>query len=324
MPWEPWLRTEQRTLARYATPEAAKLLPQLPANPADLRADLDGKLKTLRLIYDTLCSGAIQYDRAPVSLEQGEQRIRQPIEIMRPPNQGTCLDLALLAAGVCLHYDLLPLLILIKGHALIAVSRLQYQRDLTFQSREELRAFSTGLLPAENGAILRSLIDNGQYAALECTGCAYTQALDTTLPEGRGRYSGRMPFERALDAGREQLDLAERPFLYALDIASLHPVRPPYPIDLPYERAEAPRQAEPLVSATAEPAQQPGTRTAEVQRQSLRRRLEHLEQEHTAVDQQLSTTLNAGDRLRLQRQLEAIAQEMQQVEAKLQKLVTHT
>jgi len=41
------------------------------------------------------------------------------------------------------------------------------------------------------------------------------------MPEGQGRVGGILPFARALEAGIKQLEVRERPLLYALDIATL-------------------------------------------------------------------------------------------------------
>lgn len=279
MPWEPWLTTEERTLARYASPDSARLL-QLPpgSNPADFRADEDGKYLTLQLLYEALAGSGINYDLEPFSLQTGFQRIRPPTQILGPPRQGTCLDLALLVAGLCMHYELLPLIVALKGHALVAVSRNLYHRDAGGSRREELRFFEHGMLPEGQLEALRELVDTGEYMALECTGFAFARNLSEQVPEGAGRFSGRMPFERALDAGREQLDVATRPFLFALDVFELRRVGlEPYTIDA----AAPPRDNEARLAPAPElgragdaPAEQPGP--AAVIEEGERRHLEGL------------------------------------------------
>jgi hypothetical protein len=239
MTWEPWQFTEQRTLARYATPEAVRLLslPIHEPNLRDLYRDRDGKREVVRLIYNAMCLCQINYASDPSNSEAGSQIIRQPRAILDPPHEATCLDLALLFGGIYLYYDLLPLIVLTKGHAFLAVSCIQCQSDLRQPARrDEIRFFDRGLLPKEQTQILRDLIDRGIYLALECTGCAYTNVPgDTPERKGRnrkGRTSGRMPFARAVDAGREQLDVPERPFEYALDLHELHLHGfPAYPLD---------------------------------------------------------------------------------------------
>jgi predicted component of type VI protein secretion system len=223
-------------------------------------------------------------------------------------------------SGLCIHYDLLPLLVLVKGHALVAVSRKQYLRDTLHQPPDELQSFIRGLLQADRGSILRTLVHNKAYMALECTGFAATQALANTMPEGRGREptSGHLAFERAVEAGREQLDLAERPFLYALDVVSLHRQQSPYGISLPYELAETERSSAPAPrSGQAAPI---ASRAATIQRQSLQKRLEALEQEYQAVDSQFNSTIDAGMRVRLQARLDGLSQEIQQADEALQRL----
>lgn len=57
MEWEPWPYSEKRTLARYANPLAAALLPLPPPDaprPLDLPTALDGKRVALRQIYERL------------------------------------------------------------------------------------------------------------------------------------------------------------------------------------------------------------------------------------------------------------------------------
>jgi hypothetical protein len=72
-----------------------------------------------------------------------------------------------------------------------------------------------------------------EYAWVECTGAAASQSLAATFPEGQGRDAGgRMSFERACEAGSQQIRQAtrlateparpdQREFLYALDIQDL-------------------------------------------------------------------------------------------------------
>ena len=69
------------------------------------------------------------------------------------------------------------------------------------------------------------MVDDGSFVAVECTGFARSTLLaagDPALPENRGRVDGLLPYERALAAGREQLQLPGRPFRFAIDVAVAH------------------------------------------------------------------------------------------------------
>ena len=63
---------------------------------------------------------------------------------------------------------------------------------------------------------------------MECTGLAHTglaqsKSLPESVPEGIGRTDdGLMPFDRAVTAGREQLDRVDRPCRFAIDVAVAH------------------------------------------------------------------------------------------------------
>src|SRR5262249_22976926 len=70
---------------------------------------------------------------------------------------------------------------------------------------------------------LRELVESGAYLAMECTGFAQSKSLPNSVPEGFGRTNdGLMPFDRAVTAGREQLDRADSPFRFAIDVAVAH------------------------------------------------------------------------------------------------------
>jgi len=319
MPWEPWQQTEQRTLARYANPEAVKLLPKLSTNPSDLRADADGKLKTLKLIYDTLSMCAINYDVEPTNPLDSRQVIRQPATILGPPHQATCLDLALLFSGLYLHFDLIPLLILLKQHALIAVSTTNYRRDLKDQDRDELMFFDQGLLPHAKAAALQDLIERKRFVAMECTGVAFAEALSDTQTEGRGRVSGRMPFERAVIAGREQLLRDERPLQYALDVVEVHRILVPYPIDLP-QPGETFRPGLGLAQTSSAAPSTFNSSVKALKQKTLIRRITSLIEEYEAINRQAESTIDEGIRLRLIRQSNYKIAEIESAESELQAL----
>jgi len=216
MTWE-WPKANEKDLVRYVSAESVKWV-TLPINRLDLTKQPDGRRLLVRAIYRVLSEKGIRYAPQLYDPSDAIQPIRTPAEIFEAPQEGTCLDLAALFCGLCLGNDLLPLLIVIKGHAFAAVSLKHELKDWNSLDRAERNIFETN--PLTDVKRLRELIDTGQYLAVECTGFAQSQILPETVPEGVGRVgNGLLPFERAVAAGREQLDQVDRPFSYALDIA---------------------------------------------------------------------------------------------------------
>ena len=215
MSWE-WPNTDWKGLARF-TPATQV---ELPISRYDQSQDAKGRRKLVDAVYSTLLEKGVRYALEKYNSADPTQLIRTPSEIVGQ-KEGTCLDLALFFCGVCLGCELLPLVILIEGHALAAVSLnydIRTKDDLT---RSERRYFKDGLLT--NTEALRQMVDGGAYLAVECTGFAETEKLPQSLPEGVGRnFKGLLSFERAVDAGSEQLSREDRPFLFALDIAAAH------------------------------------------------------------------------------------------------------
>jgi hypothetical protein len=75
-----------------------------------------------QVIYNTLVEQKIQYAPEKYHPSAAKHEIRTPAEILKAPGEGTCLDLATLFCGLCLGNELLPVLIVLEGHALVAVS----------------------------------------------------------------------------------------------------------------------------------------------------------------------------------------------------------
>ena len=219
--WPQWSRVDDRGLARFVTPQASRWLP-LPISRFDLASQLDQRRIVARAIYDTLKERQIRYALEEYYPSQALQAIRTPPEILTAPREGTCLDLAALYCGLCLAYELLPVLIVIAGHALAAVSLTHGVRDWNgYRPGREL--FATG--PLTDGQALRDLIDEESFLAVECTGFAHSDKLGQKVsdkPEAQHRTGGVLTFEQAVDAGRHQLDRADRPFQFAIDVAVAH------------------------------------------------------------------------------------------------------
>jgi hypothetical protein len=120
---------------------------------------------------------------------------------------------------LCLANKLLPILIIVKGHAFVAVSLQHSSGDWNAYDRTERILFEIDIVRDVNK--IKSLIDEGRYIAVECTGFAQSKNLPTHLPEGINRNAkGLLSFESAIEAGQDQLDKeSNRDFRYAIDVA---------------------------------------------------------------------------------------------------------
>ena len=228
MGWAPWPKADDKGIARYVLPSTADEL-RLGVNRDDLLAQ--GRIReVVEAIYDALCARGIHYARERYDPEKRQQIIRTPAALLHGGGEGTCLDLALLFAGICLGRDLLPLVVVLRGHALVAVSLTTPRAAAAalIRPRTEGDWVKTGLLT--DAAVLRKLVDDHAYLLVECTGLAHTENLAAKWPEGRDRHEGRLLFDRAVDAGREQLDQPDRPLVFAVDVALQQDVNkiPPY------------------------------------------------------------------------------------------------
>jgi len=218
MTWE-WPNTDEPGLARFALEDSAKSI-ELPINRYDQPQDQEGRRTIAEAVYSALQKKGVRYSLEKFNTSNATQLIRTPSEIFGQ-KEGTCLDLALLYCGVCLNYELLPLVILIEGHALAAVSLNYDLRNKDALNRSERKYFVNAVLT--DAEAFRQLVAGGAYLPVECTGFAQTKKLPESLPEGVGRNGeGLLSFDRAVAAGAEQLSRADRPFLFAIDIAAAH------------------------------------------------------------------------------------------------------
>ncbi|SET39241.1 ATP-binding protein [Geodermatophilus poikilotrophus] len=219
--WPQWSRVDHPGLARFVTPQASHWL-ESPISRFDVADRPDRPRIIAEAIYALLARHHIRYALEQYHPAQALQTIRTPAEILNAPREGTCLDLAGLFCGLSLANELLPILIVIDGHALAAVSLTHGLRDWNgYRPGREL--FTTG--PLTDGQALRDLIDEESFLAVECTGFAHSERLAEMpgdLPEAQHRAGGLLTFDRAVQAGREQLDRADRPFQFAIDVALAH------------------------------------------------------------------------------------------------------
>ena len=118
--------------------------------------------------------------------------------------RGTCLDLAVLFAGLFLGAELLPLLIVFEDHAVVAVSQTRGRRDIHAPSRRERSYFEAGTLTDHSQLV--DLVETSGQLVLECTGASFAEGLSADWPEGQKRQAGFMSFDRALKSGMAQLE----------------------------------------------------------------------------------------------------------------------
>jgi hypothetical protein len=219
--WPKWSRVDDRGLARFVTPQSNRWLP-IPISRFDVNNEPDRQLIVAKAIYQALTERNIRYALEEYHPSQALQAIRTPPEIIEAPREGTCLDLAALFCGLCLSYELFPIIIVIEEHALAAFSLTHNSRDWNGY-RPGRGLFNSE--PLEDPKPLRELIDNGEFLAVECTGFAHSNALGKAgidKPECFSRANGVLTFDQAVNVGRQQLDRQKNPFRFALDIAVAH------------------------------------------------------------------------------------------------------
>jgi hypothetical protein len=106
----------------------------------------DGRRQLVEKIYNALRQNEVEYAQNEYRESPGDRQfIRTPEEILNTQGKGTCLDLAILFCAICWYYDLLPILILIEGHALVAVSLTHSLRDWENEERRGQQLFWKGL-----------------------------------------------------------------------------------------------------------------------------------------------------------------------------------
>jgi hypothetical protein len=225
MAWPSWPKTDEKGLARYVCRDIAGQL-RLKVVRDDLLARGERR-ELLEAIYAELLKSDIRYARELFDPTLDVQLIRDPKVILKGAGDGTCLDLALFFAGLCLGNELLPLIVVLDGHALVAVSLVDGRRDAGNPRRRDADRDGSwveeGLL--KSGEMLRQLVDRDDYLAIECTGFARSEEISPAMPEGKGRNKdGLMTFTRAIEAGREQLGPGARAFAFAIDVAMLQDV----------------------------------------------------------------------------------------------------
>ncbi len=223
MPWAAWAKINDKGLAQYVLPQIANRI-RLSITRDDALTKPGGRRDVTEAIFNALCTFDIRYSRPLYNSIQEQQTIREPETMLDGSGDGTCLDLALLFAGVALGNELLPLVVVLDGHAVVAVSMEFGRREADSLRRpsDDGDWAGTGIL--SNATTLRALIDQNRYIIVECTGFAKSDAIPADVPEGQGRINGRLSFTRAIQAGREQLERANRRLQFAVDVAYLQDI----------------------------------------------------------------------------------------------------
>ncbi|MDR4501162.1 MAG: NB-ARC domain-containing protein [Nitrospirales bacterium] len=207
MPWaEDWSKSTPTNLARYVTPDAADVV-HLIDRPIDTVQQPDGKRQLVSQLYDALKALNISYDKESYHPNDHVQPIRTPREILVTKKKGTCLDLSVLYCGLCLDFNLLPLLVLTSNHAFVMVSLVRSLREWESFGRHEIYKFDKGL--TRDPILLSQLVNDRQYMAIECTGFSHSST-----------YCVPLKFKDA-ESKAETLLNVTKDFDCALDIASL-------------------------------------------------------------------------------------------------------
>lgn len=216
-----WRRGDGAGLGRLVTPEAAtwlrvpdEFVPETPERRGEDRQGL------LRGLYEVLADRDIRH--VPEQFDPGRelQSVRTPREVLAAPGEGTCLDLAALWCGACAGYGLLPILIVLEDHVLVAVSLSHELESWDADDRPERELFADGPLTDEEA--LCRLVDGGRYVVVECTGFAAAESSADVPRAGVRGSDGRLPFDGALWVGREQLEERSGTLRFALDVGTAH------------------------------------------------------------------------------------------------------
>lgn len=139
-------------------------------------------------IYETLRREGIGYIMPPASFEEHGQKVRTPERVLQS-RLGTCLDLALLM-GACLEQaGLHPLIVLLKGHAFVAVW---------------LEERTLAIAADDDPVNLRKRIDAGEMLAIETTLLTgvQSQSFDKAVGQGRQHLDDEGRFHCVVDVAR--------------------------------------------------------------------------------------------------------------------------
>jgi hypothetical protein len=228
-----WRRDLPWDLCRFIHPEAHRWLPDpnafADANEFHARGP-SGRKALARAIYERLRTLEIQYDRESYNQNSYRQNVRTVHDVLHPRGVGTCLDLTLAFCGLCEGAALIPCVLLLERHVLAGVWLQRRWHDWedrkwkdSTSTRRDWNSMFVGKDPPAAVESIQEAVSSGRMIALECTGFACSSTLQRGFPEAEGRDGGYLSFERAVEAGIEQLGSAAAPpprkFLHVIDLA---------------------------------------------------------------------------------------------------------
>jgi hypothetical protein len=139
----------------------------------------------VKALYDAFQSLGIGYVGAPPSFERSGQKIRFPDAVLGD-RLGCCLDLAVLFAAALEQMGLAPILVLLRGHAIVAA----WLGD---------ERFAAGVV--EDAARLRTQVQLANVVPIEITACTSSIAVpfETAVAQGLEKLRDDEAFECAVD-----------------------------------------------------------------------------------------------------------------------------
>jgi hypothetical protein len=197
--WAPWRTADKWGLAQYASTRAEEVLGAIPR--PDLVDGPDKRRAVAEAIYHRLQAEHIDYDLEKFDPSEVHQLIRTPSEVLVRPRKGTCLDLALVFSGLALSNDLLPVVVVLDGHALVLLA-LTHGRRQWDKHRPGLDDFLRE--PVTDPDRIMKLVEQHAFLPVECTGFA--------------RGDGYLSFDDAVAHGTRLLRERRPALVFAVDV----------------------------------------------------------------------------------------------------------
>ncbi|MFE6787820.1 hypothetical protein ACFVFF_36750 [Streptomyces sp. NPDC057680] len=217
--WPRWQRSAPATLVQYVLPTEVAALLHVPG-PSQA-----GPTDRLRAVYETMARAGVTYAHPEVSDFSGRQRIAEPYEVLSSPNQGTCIDLAVVMAAAARHAGLTTMIVVADAagpgapsHALLCV-HVDTEEPWPFDATADPRSAADGVwhepppgLPALIGADSRS-----PQPLLVVDVVGVCRPLTPAAPEqGLGAS-----FDRACEQGRRHLTDGALRWAFGVDVDTL-------------------------------------------------------------------------------------------------------
>ncbi|REF01158.1 hypothetical protein [Thermomonospora umbrina] len=195
-----WRIKEYRSLAALVVPSVFEETDLIPRNVAELRSQDGGHARAAEELYARMCGRDLFYDLEPLRPVPEVQMIRPPQAVFHG-GRGTCLDLVLAFAGMCVAARLRPFVTLIEydrpraSHALLLLPPAFADAPM-HAAQDGLRAedgLGDGLAWAEVDGLLRL-----GWIALDVTGATrYEEADDRPLGFAQAGRQAAQLLERA-------------------------------------------------------------------------------------------------------------------------------